>query len=141
VVCALRFFLCTKRAFKEILWGHPSSLVVLHYSRGFVCINGGLSSNASASVGFTAYLCCQGAHPAQHRVVNRMVRVYHGLRRRHTAHFYRKAPRRLRRSTLAPASGIDRTFAAKASTQRNIELCIVWFVHTMVCHSPKILTL
>ena len=29
VVCALHFFLCTKRTFKEILWGHPSSLVVL----------------------------------------------------------------------------------------------------------------
>ena len=30
VVCALRFVLCTTRIFKEILWGHPSSLVVLH---------------------------------------------------------------------------------------------------------------
>ena len=39
---------------------------------------------------------------------------------------------RKRRSTLAPALGLQRTFAAKASTQRNIECCIVWFVHTMV---------
>jgi len=30
VVCALRFFFCAREGFKKILWGHPSSLIVLH---------------------------------------------------------------------------------------------------------------
>ena len=29
-MCALRFFMRPKRVFKEIVWGHPSLLVVLH---------------------------------------------------------------------------------------------------------------
>ena len=117
----------------------PNEIVVILVGHGNKCCNSsGFSSNASASVWVYSVPLLPRRPPSATWSAASFGSYIPWSAPQAYCTLYRKAPRRLRRSTLAPASGIHRTFAAKASTQRNIESCIVWFVHTMVCHRPKI---